>query len=268
MAIVTLDQALAGMKPPVEFIKASTGTQVAGRPTTIWYRAGVPGAGVASNAGIGGEILVSPVSGQLPFENPVSGNSYLARICAQATIAGQLVLIDKLWVNSGIAVNTTATQVFTGAAQIPNRDANGSNVGDGVYAGIEVSGSTGAGTPTITVGYTNTAGQSKTATNAYPTASSTPAGTFFPVSLAAGDKGIQKAESITLSATWTSGTIHVVLYRIIARLELTIGNVPNALDLMSSGFPRIYDDSVLTMLFIPSSTSSTYITGNLVYTQG
>lgn len=267
MAIITLDGALAGMQQPQEFVKAASGTMVAGRPNTFWYRAGAPGAGLASTAGIDGEILTSPVQGQIPFSNPSSGYSYLARLVGQATAAGQLVLIDKIWVNSGIVVTSTDTQLINGV-QIPARDSNGTNVGDGVYAAVEVSSTMGAGTPTLTVGYINTSGQSKTGTNWYPTASSAAAGTFFPINLAAGDKGVQRVTSIKLSSTWTSGTIHVVLYRVIARLDLATPNYPNAIDSLTGGFPRIYDDSVLTMFHIPGATSSSYITGHLIVSQG
>lgn len=268
MAITTLDQALAGMQPPKEFIKAATGTMVAGRPVTIWYLAGIPGNGVASNAGIGGEILTAPTSGQIWFDNPVTGNSYLGRMAGQATIAGQLLLIDKIWVNSGITITSTSEQTFTGSQQIPNRDDNASNEGIGVFAAVEVSSATGAGTPTLTLKYDNQAGQEKTATNIISTYSSSPAGTFYPLRLSAGDRGIQKAKSLTLSATWTSGTIHVVLYRVIARLELTYTNTPNAIDALTGGFPRIMDDSVLTVVFIPSTTTSSYISGHVITCQG
>lgn len=267
MSIITLDGALAGMKYPREIIKGATGTMVAGRPHTQWYTNGMPGAGVASNAGINGEILSSPVSGQIPFTNPTSGNSYLARLQAQATQAGSLLLIDKIWVNSGITITSTDTQSITGA-QIPARDANGTTTGTQVLGAVEVSTVTGAGTPTLTLGYTNTAGQAKTATNINATAAASPVGTFYPIGLAAGDTGIQAVTSIKLSATWTSGVIHVVLYRIIARLELTQSNTPNAIDCLTGGFPRIFDDSVLTTVFIPYTTSSSIITGHCIVSQG
>jgi hypothetical protein len=267
MAITTLDGAIGGMKYPREIVKAATGTLVSGRPHTQWYQNGMPGAGVASNAGINGEILSSPVSGQIPFTNPTSGNSYLARLQAQATQAGSLLLIDKIWVNSGITITATTLQSITGA-QIPARDANGTTTGTQVLAAVEVSTVTGAGTPTLTLAYTNTAGQAKTATNVVATAAASIAGTFYPIGLAAGDTGIQAVTGLTLSATWTSGVIHVVLYRIIARLELTAANVPNAIDCLTGGFPRIFDDSVLTTVFIPQTTSSSYITGHCIISQG
>ena len=180
-----------------------------------------------------------------------------------------LLLCDRLWHNSGITITSTSLQTFTGAAQIPARDANGENAGEQVMAAVEVSGATGAGTPTLTLHYTNQDGTADhSATNMVPTVASSIAGTFYPIGLQAGDTGIQKAESIQLSATWTSGTIHVVLYRILARVELTAANVPNAIDALSGGFPRLYDNSVPFLVFIPSTTTTSYITGHVIMSQG
>jgi hypothetical protein len=241
---------------------------VAGRPHSLWYLAGRPGAGVAPNPGINGEILTAPVSGALDFTNPVTGNSNLSAFtagCGQQ--GGQLLLVDRIWQNSGINVTSTSLQSISGD-QIPNRDRDGQNVGYEVYAGVEVSTATGAGTPTITLSYTNTAGQPKTGTNTISTVASSIAGTFYPISLAAGDKGVQAVTGITLSATWTSGVIHVVLYRVIARLPLLGAGIPNSIDMYSGGFPRIYDDSVLSLIYLPSTTTSSNISGNLIVAQG
>jgi len=267
MTITTLDGALAGMTYPREFVKGLTGTMVAGRPHSLFYLAGIPGAGVAPTPGIGGELLTT-LSGQIPFSNPVSGNTYLSRFQAQATIGGTLLLCDRLWQNSGIDVTLTTEQVFTGSAAIPSRDANGAANGDQVYAGIEVSTVTAAGTPTITVKYTNQSGTTgKTATNIVSTVASSIAGTFYPIGLAAGDTGIQKAESIQLSATWTSGTIHTVLYRVLARLELQ-AQIGNAIDALTGGFPRLYNNTVPFLIFIPNTTTTSNISGQVIYSQG
>lgn len=269
MAITTVDGALAGMQYPREIVKAVTGTMVAGRPHTLWYLAGIPSAGSAPSSGIGGGTLSSNVTGQIPFTNPVSGNSYLARFQGQCTQAGTLMLCDRLWANSGITITSTSEQTFTSSAQIPARDANGTNSGDGVFAGVEVSATTGAGTPTLTVKYTNQSGTAgRTATNQIATVASSIAGTFYPIGLQAGDTGIQKAESLTLSATWTSGTIHVILYRVIARLELSGANIPNAIDALTAGFPRIYDSSVPFLIFIPNTTTTSNVLGQVIWTQG
>ena len=267
MAITTIDGALAGMQPARDFYKALTGTMVAGRPHSLFYTAGIPGPAAAPSPGIGGAVLTS-YAGQLPFTNPGAGSTYLARIHGQATIAGTLMLCDRLWHNSGIDATSTAEQTFTSSAQIPARDANGANSGEQVFAAVEVSTAVGAGTPTLTLKYTNQAGTAdKTATNIVSTVASSIAGTFYPIGLAAGDTGIQKAQSLTLSTTWSSGTIHVVLYRVIARLELS-AQIPNALDLLTSGFARLHDNSVPFLVFIPNTTTSSNIFGQAIWTQG
>jgi hypothetical protein len=268
MSITTTDGVLAGMLPVRDFGKGATGTLVAGRPFSTWYLKGFPGAGVASTAGVTGEILTSPVQGQIGFDNPALGNSYLAFLKGQATQPGMLMLVDRIWQNSGVSMTTTTEQTFTSSVQIPARDNNGTNLGEGVFAGIEVITAAGAAAPTITLKYLNTAGQTKIATNLTPTTTTSPAGTFYMMGLAQGDYGIQKAVSLTLSTSWLSGSISVVLYRIIARLPLTTSNIPNMVDCLSGGFDRIYDNSVLQLIFIPQTTTNTYINGSVGICQG
>ena len=240
---------------------------VAGRPHSLWALAGNPGAG-SFNSTLNGVTLSAPQSGQIPFSNPVSGNTYLARMSGQATIAGSLLLCDRIWHNGGFTITSTSAQNITSPTW-PARSSDGTTNGKDVILGVEVSAATGAGTPTITVSYTNQDGTaSRTATNAVATVASSIAGTFYPIGLRAGDTGVRSVQSLTLSATWTSGTINLVAYRVLAALELTSANTPNAIDVLTSGFPQLYNDSVPFLLFIPSTTTTSYITGSVVFTQG
>ncbi|HCV42217.1 MAG TPA: hypothetical protein DGH68_01945 [Bacteroidetes bacterium] len=262
-----MDGALAGMQYPREFIKTATPTLVAGRPASLLYLAGIPEAGVAPTPGIAGAALTS-YGGQIPFGNPASGLTYLARFQAQATIAGTLLLCDRLWHNSGMTITQTTTQTFTGAVGLPARDVSGSTLGVGVYAALEISSSTGAGTPTITFTYTNAAGTTgRTASNVVPTVASSALGTFYPIGLMVGDTGVQKAEAVQLSASWSSGTMTVVLYRVLARLELQ-AQQGNAIDLITGGFVRLFDNTVPFLVFIPNTTTATAINGHMIVTQG
>ena len=268
MSITTIDGALAGMQPPRDFIKKATSTLVAGRPVSLFYLDGLPALGAACEAGIGGEVLTS-LAGQIPFSNPVSGNTYLARLQAQATQAGTLWLCDRLWQNSGINITSTGEQTFTDSAQIPARDMDGANAGNGVFAAIEVSTATGAGTPVHTLKYTNESGVAdKTATGIINSVASSAIGTFYPIALAAGDKGIQKAQSLTMSASWTSGAIHVVLYRVLAKLELPLAQVPAAIDAFTGGFVRMFNNTVPFLVFVPSTTTASVVQGHLIWSQG
>lgn len=267
MAITTLDGVLAGMLPPVTFAKAATPTLVAGRPHSLFYLAGMPGAAAAPTPGLSGAALTS-YAGQLPFSNPPSGNSYLARLQAQATIAGTLILADRLWHNSGLSLTSTTAQTINSVAW-PARDANGTSNGEQVMIGLEVTTATGAGTPTFTMSYTNQDGVAgKTGTGILTGVATSAIGAFYPMGLAAGDRGVRSIQTFTLSATWTSGAASLVAYRELARLELTAANVPAAIDAVTSGFPRLFNDTVPFLIFVPSTTTASNISGQMVITQG
>jgi len=261
LAINTL---LTGTQPPREFSKALTGTMVAQRPHSLLYLAGLPAAAAAPAPGIGGAVLTS-YAGQIPFLP--TGKARLVRFQGMATIAGLLMLCDRLWHNSGITITSTSEQVFTSSAQIPPRDVNGLNSGVGVLAAVEVSSLVGAGTPTLTLKYTNQDGVAdKTATNINATIAAPIAGTFHQIGLANGDTGIRKAQSLTLSATWTSGTIHVVLYRVLAVLGLA-ALLPNTIDAIQSGLPILWESTVPFLVFIPSTTTTSLIQGHVLFTK-
>lgn len=268
MAITTLDGVIAGCQKPQFFFKALSGTLVAGRPYSPFYTAGVPGAAVAPTPGISGAALTS-YSGQLPFTNPGSGTSYLARFVGLAGGSnGQIILADRLWHNSGITITSTTAQTVNSVA-FPARDQDGSTDGKGVLLGVEVSTATGTGTPTITVDYTNSAGTaSRTGTNIIATNNSAPIGTFYPIGLAAGDVGVRSVQSLTLSATWTSGTIHLVAYRVLSLVQIGASGISSAVDAVTGGMPQMFNNTVPFVMFVPAATSSTSLQGSMTVTQG
>lgn len=267
MAITTLDQLLAAMRPPVSIAKAPIST-ASGRPHSLFFSTGAPGAAAAPTPGLSGAALTS-YSGQIPVPAPVSGqNIHLARMSGQATIAGSLVLCDRLWHNSGLSLTSTTAQTINSLAW-PARDANGATDGEQVLIGLEVTTATGSGTPTFTMSYTNSQGAAgRTATGVLNGVASSPIGAFYPMGLAAGDTGVRSVQSFTLSASWTSGAASLVAYREIARLDLTAAHVPSAIDAITSGMPRLYDNSVPFLLFIPSATSAVTVVGHIVLAQG
>jgi len=277
MAISTLDGVLAGFQPPRPFAKAVTPTLVAGRPHSLWYLAGNPGAGLSPATTAGGVSLSSsssPVNGQIYHADPVSGNAYLARFRAGATQPGTLLLCDRLMHvggNSGgtaISVTTTTAQTINTGA-LPSRDVAGSANGDGVNWALEVITATGAGAATPSIGYTNSAGTaSRTASLVDTYVASSAIGAFYRFGMQAGDTGIKTVETLTLNTSMTSGTIALVAYRVLVELELTGAFVGNAVDALTSGFPRLYNGCVPFLVFIPNTTTASTISGSYVETQG
>jgi hypothetical protein len=266
MAITSLDGALAGMQMPEEIFKVGAAT-VAGRFYSPFYVAGRPGAATAPSPGIAGASLTT-YTGQIPFTNPPGGsNAYLGRFSASVGATGTLFLCDRLWHNSGINV-TLATLQTIGSTTWPARDSNGSTNGENIFIGAEVSTVMGAGTPTWTMVYTNSAGVTgRTTTTAAQTATMA-VGSFIPIQLAAGDTGVRSIQSWTQSATMTSGVYHLVAYRVLARLEVTTANVGNAIDCLTSGFPRMFSNTVPFLLWLPSSTTAPTISAQTIVTMG
>ena len=121
---------------------------------------------------------------------------------------------------------------------------------------------------TYTLSYTNQAGTSgRTATIASFPATAV-AGTFVPFQLAAGDTGVRSIQSITLGTSYGGGAIHLVAYRILARLELPIANTGGAIDAVSGGFVRCFDNTVPFLVWLPTSTTGVTVAGQLIITQG
>ena len=281
MAITTLDGALAGMRPPQWIAKTTTPALVAGRPFSAWYLAGSPGVGVTPPAATAGGValtstpnLAANIAGQIPHIDPGSGNSYLARFSGTATQSGMLLLCDRLLhvgaqSNASIISTTTTTGQTINTTTLPARDNNGLTAGAGVMAALEIVGAMGAGVATPTITYTgNVLGAGQTGTMILAYAASPGIGFFHPFSLAAGDTGVASIQTLTLGVSMVSGTIALVLYRVIAALELPGAQIPNAIDALTSGFPQIFNGTVPFLVFIPSTTAYTNISGTYTETQG
>ena len=265
MALTSLDGALAGMRPPEDVLKLGAAT-VVGRYYSPFYVAGRPGAAVAPSPGIAGAALTT-YSGQLPWTNPASGNSYLARFDATANVLGTLLLCDRLWHNSGLSVTSTGSQTINSVAW-PARDRNGATNGDAILIGAEVSTVMGGGTPTWTMGYTNQAGTAGRSIVTPAQSATMAVGSFIPIPLAAGDTGVRSIQTWQQSATMTSGVYHLVAYRILARVPLLVANVEGAIDCLTGGFVRLHDNTVPYLLWLPATTTAPTLQGHVIVTQG
>ena len=275
MAITTSDGIFAGARQPWQIAKAITATLVAGRPASLWSLGGTPGAG-AFDTTLNGVVLSSSsalVAGQIPTWDPASGNAYLNYFEGMATQAGRLMLLDRLWHNGGFTITSTGAQNITSPTW-PSRcptsgtDDTPTTTGRGVLLACEVSAATGAGTPTITVGYTNDANTaSRSGTNIIATVASSAIGATYFIGLQGSDTGVRAVQSLTLSATWTSGTINLVAYRLLASLSLDAGK-PSVIDWLSGAGQRLYNGRVPWLVFVPNTTTASVISGTYVESHG
>lgn len=281
MAIATLDAAVAGARPPVMFAKNVSGTLVAGRPHSFWTIGGNPGAGAAAANTAGGVVPTQATAGALSRGNPSGAEAHLLDLLGVSSAQpGTLLLCDRLLHiqgnSGGTAIDETLTTSQTiNSTTLPSRcptsatDDTPATTGHGIFIGVEVVTATGAGTPTLTLGYTNSAGTAgRTATNTDPTVASSIAGTFYRIGLQAGDVGVRSIQTYQQSATWTSGQLNLVLYRVIKAIPVPAAGIPTQVDWLSGGGPRIYDDSCLFFIFVPNTTTTTMISGVLTETHG
>lgn len=267
MAITTLDGIIAGAQAPQRFLKVGGTMEAAGVMHSLFYTTGMPGAAAAPSPGINGAALTS-YAGQIPFANPVSGNTYLTSFEGAATVIGTLLLVDRLWQNSGVTVTTTTAQAITSPTW-PARDNNGATSGAGVLVGIEASGATtnAGAVSNTTLNYTNSAGtNTRTGTLTWPATAA--AGTFVPFALAAGDVGVRSIEGVTLGTSYVTGTIHLVAYRVLGSVGVNAANSLFTKDVFALGMPRIYNDSVMSLLWLPSATTAATIRGSVGWSQG
>lgn len=264
MAIATLAAALSGLQNPGFFSKVLTLGNTSNKRASFW--------GIGTNPGgydttLNGVVLSNPVAGQIVRNNPPSGNAYLGRVSRLTadTVTGgnigALMICDRLWHNGGFTITSVAAQTIVSPAWSA-RDAAGSSNGDGVLLALEISATVGAGVPSITVGYTNELGVAgRTGTNIDATVTLASAGGFYPISLQAGDNGVRSVQSMTLSASWTSGTVNLVAYRPYLFHD-------GVVDAFSSGMPQIFNGTVPFLLGLVYAWSGLTIIGTYAETNG
>jgi hypothetical protein len=179
---------------------------------------------------------------------------------AITTAPAVMMLIDVLAVYPISTVTLTSAQTFLSQAAWP-RYADGK----GVRAYLVPSVVMGAGTPTVTLGYTNTAPTSGRLTPAAPSLpvinatnpvgaiayAGTGVGKYGPfIPLQAGDAGITSVQNIQFSATMTSGCMNLVICKPLATLPITTVGVASERDFLNQlpSLPRIYDGACLQWL--------------------
>ena len=267
-AITTLDGVIAGFQVPQPAHKVGATMEAIGVRHSFFYTTGNPGAAVAPSPGLAGAALTT-YSGQIPFTNPGAGYTYLGRFSAAASVAGRLFLMDRLWHNSGFTMATTTAETINSAA-FPARDKAASTNGDGVQCALEVStATTNAGAITnTTMSYTDQSGNAGNTATITSFPATAVAGTFVPFQLAAGDTGVRSVQTLTKGTSYGGGTMHLVCYREIAALPLPIANTGAVCDAITCGFPRLFDNTVPFLVWLPAATTAVTVTGEVVYTQG
>lgn len=247
------------------FYKAGGAKDAAGYHYWLGKDAGFPGGFALGSPGVNGfttdcsvaSSATNPVgavqAGSHPLTDPSTGNLYLTNVTLSDGLAGQIQLIDVLWYNTGLSVTTTTAQTVT-PPTLPARDHNGTNNGAGVQAALYALTALGnaATVANTTISYTDQDGNAgNTGTFSAVAGWQAPAtpviGTWMPFQLAAGDSGIRNLASITLGTTYTSGTMSLVLYRVLATIPVPVANIATKVEFAGPGI-RIHPKSCLSAI--------------------
>lgn len=183
------------------------------------------------------------------------------------TMPAILMLVDLLGFYPVTTVTTTGAQTLNNTVTLP-RYTNGA----GVQAIITPSTVMGAATPTITLNYTNSDGTASRATPSAPALplgntaaavssivySGTGSGKYGPfLPQANGDKGIRSVQSISLSASYVSGVLNLLLVKPLLTMPMTTIGVAAERDLLNQvpSLPKVYDGACLAwMMYAGAAT--------------
>ena len=177
------------------------------------------------------------------------------------------MLVDLLGFYPITTVTTTGAQTLNNTVTLPRY-----TTGAGVQAIVVPSTVMGAATPTITLGYTNSVGTASRATPSTPALplgntaaavssvvySGTGSGKYGPfMPQANGDAGIRSVQSISLSASYVSGVLNLLLVKPLLTLPMTTIGVAAERDLLNQvpSLPKVYDGACLAwMMYAGAAT--------------
>jgi hypothetical protein len=241
-------------------------TTVAGGFSSLWYAAGLPGAGVTAPTGAGG-TPDDTTAGALPVPALAAGEDmFLAQFQAVSSSALTLILYDRLVHASGINGNLTGAQTLNTVA-LPSRAPTN---GIGVEAWLEWRTAGGATNQGWSMNYTDDAGntgQTSVATGNLGT--SIIANRMFQLPLAAGDRGVRAVASVTATAaSGTTNDIVLVLLKRLAMLTVPAAGIGQALDYLAVLANKLNGASggnkpCLALMVLANTTTSGSITGQV-----
>lgn len=259
-----------GFSPPINFIKQALTSEGAGTYHSTWRASGNPGTGMLppNFSGLEGDYVCYNTTTGAMYLNGITGFSQLARFGCGNSVAGNVILYDRLKHIGGFSMNTTNLQTVGGSDPMPPRDAFGSTSGIGCEIWGEIFAAGGATAATWQVIYTNSEGVTgQTGLYAHPNNAES-VGQMFPFVLANGDRGVRSISGVRTSATATPGNLGIVILRRIAENASPNAGFGTYQDAISLGLPPIYPSSCLSLMHLCTTTTAGQIVGAITLATG
>lgn len=258
MAITTADGWFAAARQKCRIAKTAAVTTVAAQTYSLWAAAGNPGAGTLAVGNTTTGVVFTDATAGAPRINDFAGGAsgYLATARLRSSVAGGLTLYDRIWGAGAVSMTSLATTNFGSQPAITQRLPGGNAYHELVIL-IEITTTVSATATTIAVGYTNQDGTTGRTTGATASLSGFTTPRVIEMPLQAGDKGVQKIDSVTVGGTVaTTGAFNVILARRLATFDIRVVNSDDPQSWDWLGAPYIFQDSCLWMVSQADSTSS------------
>jgi hypothetical protein len=260
---ITESTLAAGARPQYRISKLSATSEGAGTRHSLWKVAGNPTAGANPTVfGSGGIVETNATVGSIAQPN---GTNQLRMIAlrASSSVAGKLIVYDRLWACSGFGTVVTTLQTIAGAPAFPTgRLKDGTSDYSDVELWLEVYTAPGATGATWTIIGPDGGGTSRTMTYTHPANAETVGQMMQVAPLAAAAAGFRIPTSFQCSvSSGTAGDIGLTLMRPIAEIEIpviTTGAFRGAIDL---GLERVRDGACLALAVDCTATTTGVIQG-------
>lgn len=268
MTIATLDGLVQGLAsgPKFPINKASQTAEGAGTFHSLWKAAGMPGVGATPpgrTAGAG-YVPTNATAGAFTLANATSpAKNYFGRFGCSSSVAGVVILYDRLWACSAFDTTSVATQSVTSPGSLPA--ARDPSLGADVEPWLEVYTAPGATGATWTLTGVDAAGNSgRTWTYTHP-ANAESIGQMMPfVQGTAAVPGCRQVTSMICSiSSGTAGDVGITLLRRYPQCVVPLANLGTSAAATELGLQEIYDGAALSLMVMCTTTSTGIVFGDL-----
>jgi hypothetical protein len=255
MAITNQDGLIAALatSQAINWQKSGARTMFTSAWMSLFDISGGQGAGVLAGTDTAAGVVPTDATPGCPLINNFAGANvgYLGSVQYGSTVACRLRACDMLFkagAYNALASVTLASQPSY-AARIPGGDYKGTELW------IETVTAFAGGNLAITVTYTNQDGTAGKSTGSIALGTAPTLGRMIQLPLAAGDSGIQKIESVTLTGS-TSGSLNLLVLRPLWHGRVGGGNLGGIDGPDQTDLPILFDSSALIVQMNSDGTTN------------
>lgn len=253
MAFTTRNDIVAAPKQRIPWAKTASRTAVNGAPFSVFDVAGSPGAGTLAGTNTANGIVPNDTIAGYPAINAFVGanKGAITRSLIQSTVAGLVVVYDRLFVAGAYAFNANVN--LASQPSFATRVPNGTD-----FRGLEIwieAVTAFTGNLSIAIGYTREDGTTGRTTGTIATGIAPTQGRCLRLNFQTGDSGIQRLDSVVATGS-TAGTFNVMILRPLASYRVKFAGDGEVQDWGKTGMPEVFADSALYMIVTPDSTAT------------